>query len=134
MRSLVPGIFLLLLLLQGVCMVAQAPQATATVLLEQQLREARFLLGLENGKFVGAGVPVLETALAEARYVLSERITSLVRSHSSSPQCATSWRRMGSWPWRWKPDLRSLALCRRRSVSLIGSPGWQHSGINILTA
>lgn len=38
--------------------------------LEQKLRDSRFELHLENGKFTGSAAPVLEKAIAEAKYVL----------------------------------------------------------------
>lgn len=38
--------------------------------LEQKLRDSRFELHLENGEFTGSAAPVLEKAIAEAKYVL----------------------------------------------------------------
>jgi len=51
---------------------AQAPSQTATQppAFEQKLREARYDLRLENGKFAGGAAPVLEGAIANAQYVL----------------------------------------------------------------
>ncbi|MGA9897105.1 MAG: hypothetical protein WBQ09_03320 [Terriglobales bacterium] len=52
---------------------AQAPGQTATTqppAFEQKLREVRYDLRLENGKFAGAAAPVLEGAIANAQYVL----------------------------------------------------------------
>jgi hypothetical protein len=52
---------------------AQAPVETVTpqsLAFEQKLREARYDLRLENGRFVGNAAPVLESAIANAQYVL----------------------------------------------------------------
>jgi hypothetical protein len=50
---------------------AQAPDATAPPpTLEQKLRDTRYDLRIEDGKIAGAAAPVLESAIANARYVL----------------------------------------------------------------
>jgi hypothetical protein len=52
---------------------AQAPARTAQPqppAFEQKLREARYDLRIENGKFAGSAAPVLEDAIANAQYVL----------------------------------------------------------------
>lgn len=52
---------------------AQVPAKTVTLQLsafEQKLREVRYDLRLENGRFVGNAAPVLESAIANAQYVL----------------------------------------------------------------
>jgi hypothetical protein len=52
---------------------AQVPGETApsqTSVFEQKLRQVRYDLRLENGRFVGNAAPVLESAIANAKYVL----------------------------------------------------------------
>jgi hypothetical protein len=52
---------------------AQVPARTVPLQLsafEQKLREVRYDLRLENGRFVGNAAPVLESAIADAQYVL----------------------------------------------------------------
>src|SRR5208282_3323786 len=71
MRSLSLAIAAFLTLLQIVY--AQAAGETVQPkpsAFEQKLREARYDLRIENGKFVGSAAPVLEGAIANARYVL----------------------------------------------------------------
>jgi hypothetical protein len=63
--------FTVFLASQLVC--AQAPTEThqpQPPAFEQKLREARYDLRLENGKFVGNAAPVIESAIANAQYVL----------------------------------------------------------------
>ena len=63
----------------ALCVVAGAsPSASAQSIthqaqlpsLEQKLREVRYELHVEGGKFSGSGAPVLATAIADAHYVL----------------------------------------------------------------
>jgi hypothetical protein len=63
--------FTVFLASQLVC--AQAPTEThqpQPPAFEQKLREARYDLRLENGKFAGNAAPVIESAIANAQYVL----------------------------------------------------------------
>jgi len=53
------------------CGQSPGPKAIPTLSpLEQKLRASRFELHIETGKFTGNAAPVLEKAIAEARYVL----------------------------------------------------------------
>jgi hypothetical protein len=65
-------LFTAFLVPQLVC--AQAPVATPPPqpppAFEQKLREVRYDLRVENGKFIGNAAPVLESAIANAQYVL----------------------------------------------------------------
>lgn len=49
---------------------AQSVPPKLTPTLEEKLREARYELHVEGGKFSGNGAPVLASAIADARYVL----------------------------------------------------------------
>src|SRR5271163_2226722 len=60
-------------LLASQLLYAQAPAETAQpqpTAFEQKLRESRYDLRLESGKFLGNAAPVLESAIANAQYVL----------------------------------------------------------------
>jgi len=49
---------------------AQSARAKPTPTLEEELRDVRYGLHLEGGKFSGNGAPVLASTIADARYVL----------------------------------------------------------------
>lgn len=67
---------------------AQVPAAATQsppLVFEQKLREARYDLRLENGKFTGSAAPVLESAIVNAQYVLigEDHVTSEIPQFTS---------------------------------------------------
>jgi hypothetical protein len=65
---------------------AQTPVEPAPPSFDQKLREVRYELRFDNGRFVGNGAPVLESSIANAQYVLigEDHITREI------PQLATA--------------------------------------------
>ena len=68
------------------CTVALAAQTTPPPDLGQKLREVRFDLRIENGKFTGSAAPVLQTAIAQAKYVAigEDHITAEIPQFASA--------------------------------------------------